>query len=121
MSYEEYYEQNEWKEIERFACKLCSFDTLNGEVVMNLHMVSVHFPPELEIGAVPSLATVSRFGKIIEPEEVPAPLEVDLSEMNVTEILELVERGELDATLVVESESEGKGRKSILKDLGSEE
>lgn len=133
MTDEKFYTESVWHEIQRFSCDLCRYDTLNGEVLMVLHMASVHFPSP---GAPPppTLATVTRFGKVVEPPEDGAEavmvlnteeelLEAgyDLSVLSAEDVMELLETGKVDVELLIEAEESGRARKGLLKKLEAKE
>jgi len=40
------YEVGEWKGMTQWRCKLCAWDTLDGEEAILTHLVAKHFPPE---------------------------------------------------------------------------
>lgn len=123
----EHYDEQQWKGLGRFACRLCPFDTLDGEAAVLDHLRRTHFRPPPRPPAI--LPRVTRFGKVIEPWEQETVLEseeqlledgIDLSALTVDNVLALVEQGELEAKLVIETERRGKNRKSLLQKLGEE-
>ena len=65
---EAYFEMGQWKGLPRWQCKLCRFDTLEGEKAIREHLASVHFPPPVEREVV--LPLVDRFGNPIIKTEV---------------------------------------------------
>lgn len=115
----EQYQESKWNGLDRYACKLCTFDTVDGIGAMELHLLTEHF--QQPAPTPPVIATATRFGKVIEPEAQVAEIEFDISDLSVDAVLELVESGKLRAELVITSERAGKGRKSLLKALGAKE
>jgi len=126
----EHYTVQSWKGIEMLQCIVCPFNTLEGQATMVSHLVSAHFRPA-NPAATSFLPVATKFGGVIEPG---MPLEqvveteaellsegIDVSELTTEQILELVEKGELEAELVIKSEKAGKRRKSLLQRLGAKE
>jgi len=62
------YEAGTWNKLPRWQCKLCSWDTLEGEAAMLQHIMERHAPaPERVPLKVP---LYDRYGNLIEEREV---------------------------------------------------
>lgn len=131
MSEDKFYTRGKWRDFDRLECDLCNYDAVgvDAEEVMKEHLDNIHFPP-----APPpppsTIPRVTRFGKVIEPGAAVEILEteedlladgLDISGLSADDVVELVDKGELDAELVIESERSGKGRKGLLRRLGVKE
>lgn len=59
------YEVGQWKGMPRWQCKLCPWDTLEGEEVIRKHIVTTHMapPPKEEPKQV---LVADRFGNVVE-------------------------------------------------------
>lgn len=125
-----HFTMRKWKQLDQWSCNECGYDTLEGEQVMLTHLERTHYPPPKPPKLAKSqILRVSRFGKeildpdfeqVVETEEELMENGIDVSTLKVDEVLSLVESGELDKGQVIESEREGKARKSLLDALGQE-
>jgi hypothetical protein len=113
------FEVGKWKGLQQWRCKLCQWDTLDGEAVMVEHIVSTHFPPP-ENSSGSKILRADRFGNVVEElvEKGRAQVEVvDVSGMKISQVLELVETGEISAAEALISEKAGKNRSKLVKQL----
>jgi hypothetical protein len=125
-----HFTMGKWKDLDLWQCSECGFNTLEGEEAILSHLESAHFPPPKPVPPPESkILRVTRFGREVmrpdEPEVMHTEAElvedgIDVSALNVDEVLSLVESGELDKKEVLESERAGKARKSLLEALEQE-
>jgi len=65
---EELYEVGEWKGMRQWRCRLCPWDTLDGEGAMLAHLAAQHFPPEERRRS--GILVADKYGRVKSYKEV---------------------------------------------------
>lgn len=108
-----------WREFDQWKCKLCNFDTLDGEEIAVDHVVNVHLNPQVKEQVTSQVLLVDSHGNPVG-EIAERQLLSFLENSTIEEVIAAVEGRAFNAQAVLRTEQsrpESDQRKTLIEQL----